>query len=273
MKKFILCLILCFVCSPCFGVVDFNGDADYINLGNLSSIMTSVGDNISLSFWFKIDHSNNASIFGAYENTKISIFVKLNEAPDGTDNQQGRIRSYFSTDGGSNTIQAGVNYDTGITDGEAHHLYILCVPDDNGVSIFVDGIKQTVTYITTGLGGGESWTTPATAYYLGGAYITSGVSDPMDGQIYDFSIWTGTNGDTDDIESNILYSSRVKRIPLQVQSAKLQTYMPLDQGEDGSLLNTTANFYQDISGNGNHGTGVDADGDSLNVGESVLTYP
>ena len=40
-----------------------------------------------------------------------------------------------------------------------------------------------------------------------------------------------------------------------------------------TALNTDVDGYKDLSGNGNNGQGVDANGNSTNIAEEVLSYP
>ena len=75
------------------------------------------------------------------------------------------------------------------------------------------------------------------------------------------------------LEIDLLAKSKVKGIPLQIQPSSLKLYLPLDDFADNTALDTTVDGYVDRSGNGNHGQGVDADGDSTNTAESVLSYP
>jgi len=97
---------------------------------------------------------------------------------------------------------------------------------------------------------------------------TSGCTiDLNDDLIEEIAIW---NTKLSDDEVALLYSSKLKRMPLQIQPANLKLYLPLDDHTAGTALNTTV--FKDLSGNGNDGTGTDADADSSTTAE-VLNYP
>ena len=75
----------------------------------------------------------------------------------------------------------------------------------------------------------------------------------------------------DQTQINLLAKCKVKRMPLQIRPANLQGYWALDDLADGAGINGQS--FQDMSGNGNTGQGVDADEDSIAKAEEVLSYP
>jgi len=74
-------------------------------------------------------------------------------------------------------------------------------------------------------------------------------------------------------EVGVLYSSRLKRMPLQIQSSSLKLYLPMLDEIDGSSAD--GDTFQDESGNGNNGTGDDGAGNDncTAKAEEVLSYP
>lgn len=90
------------------------------------------------------------------------------------------------------------------------------------------------------------------------------------GDINEVAIWQAALTTT---EFDLLCDSKIKGMPLQIQPSNLKVYFPLDDYGDGSALDTSVNGYRDISGNDKHGTGFDADGDSTNKAEEILSYP
>lgn len=89
------------------------------------------------------------------------------------------------------------------------------------------------------------------------------------GIISEVSIWdTALSAN----EIKLLYSSKVKRMPLQIQPSNLQSYWPIDDAADGSNANGVT--FKDLSGNGNDGVGNDG---ANNTGvtakaEEILSY-
>lgn len=133
-------------------------------------------------------------------------------------------------------------------------------------------------------------------FYLDGAQLSS---HSQTGNIDDASgldLWIGAKNEDDSASNNfygditevavwstplsagemaLLGNARLKGMPLQIQSASLEGYWPLDDFVDGSLLDENAGGYKDLSGNARHAQGIDvnSDDDTTNIGETVLSYP
>jgi len=84
----------------------------------------------------------------------------------------------------------------------------------------------------------------------------------------EFAIW---NTNLTDGEVAQLMNAKLRYLPLQIKKANLKGYWPLDDHPQGTFIN--AKTFNDISGNGNHGTGVDANDNSTCIAESILSYP
>ena len=134
------------------------------------------------------------------------------------------------------------------------------------ILIYVNGTKETVSISSSGLNNNVN-VDSAEPLLIGRRNLNGSLISYLNGGVNEVDIY---NKELTQTDVDLLYASKVKRLPIQLSPV---AYYPLDQGSDGTALSTTADFYKDLSGNGNHGTGVDADGDSLNVAESVLSYP
>lgn len=266
--KFMLLFLL--IPTLCFGGVDFNGDADYINLGTVSSC-SDFQSGFSLFVIVKTTQTIPFGVFGDYDGDDTGIFVSLNEQADGTDTA-GRIRVFIDDNGSAlvnGRCQFGVNTDTGINDGDFHSLFISVNTSCSAVITIDGGSAETITYPDATL----DWS------YLSdcsiNSYIGSANSDgtPVfiaDGIIDELYVW---HTNLTQAQGDILHNSKIKRMGLQIEPSNLKAYLPLDDYGDGVALNTDADGYKDLSGNANHGQGVDTDGDSDNVAETVLSYP
>ena len=96
-------------------------------------------------------------------------------------------------------------------------------------------------------------------------------SQPFEGDITDCAEW---NTDLTGPEIALLASSRVKRMPLQIQPSALVGYWSLDQVAEGVEADALGAIFLDLSGNGHDG---DADNGGNNTGmtgtpERILTY-
>jgi hypothetical protein len=237
--------------------VDLNGDADYINLGDVA--YTDNITSFSISFWIYLDsktaNQRYVDKWGAGGQRQMIILLY----DDADDTRLGfGVRSplfdnyslYRTTNG---VISTGTWIHIALT-WQADHTWVCYI---NGASVSITSWQTAGSGINTG-------TSSSPMRLFGdndGTYF-------VNGKINDFVFEGGTVWTQNKID--LLYS-KVKRNALQIPG--IDVYLPFDDFSDGSALSTTANAYKDLSGSGNHGTGIDADGDSLNKAEEVLSYP
>ena len=109
-----------------------------------------------------------------------------------------------------------------------------------------------------------------------GSRIARANDDYGDVSISDLAIFFHDSISATFDEKNYVHlASGVKGVPLQINDGdvNLRGYWPLDDHTSGTALNTATDGYADLSGNKFHGTGVDGDGNSFNIGEEILSYP
>ncbi len=244
-----LCCSLLLLTTVCWGAVDFNGDGDYIDIGD-QAVHNS--NNISIMAWF------NADVWTGSTRTIVGKFDSDQDDKGYTLFWQALNNSIeFDIGIGSGFIRAFWENFTSID--TWHH--IVGTYDGTTLRLYIDGTEKD----TTGYSG--AITTETESLRIG---ANSGTANRFfNGKLSEVSIWSEalTAG-----EVFLLYNSKVKGMPLQIQPANLVGYWPLDDFSDGTVLDTSVDGYKDRSGNGNDGTGVDADGDSTNVAEQVLSY-
>jgi len=267
MRKFFLkslVVILLLISSPCFGGVDLNGDADYIVIDDSASM--DLSGVFSVSLWVNFDSVAATSWligktdFGQNKRTWHFYFE-----PSGTD----AIEFGISPDGSSTGIifyewQQTPSTDTWIN-------YVVTYNKNNGATerakLYKDGVLQSTTVNVEGNPDVYDSDIPVA---IGAGRSNGTYNSFLNGEIKEVYIWDGV--ELSQTEATLLSDSKVKRIGHQIQPSSLVLYSSLDDFADGTDLNTDADGYKDSSGNGNHGQGVDADGDSLNIAETVLTY-
>lgn len=230
--------------------VDLNGDADYINCGDLSLDLSSAW---SVSAWVKPDDPGGVNIALA-----VDFITNAGSDADhvGVGVQSSTIDDWkIATNGETPNDGSDVSY------GTLYHLVL--VYDGTKLILYVNANED---YNVTPTG--SNWQGADT--FLIGGHEPDDANMYWNGGINEVAVWS-TQLSTGEISQ--LYKGKVKRMPLQIQPSSLVGYWPLDDYADGTALNTDADGYKDLSGNGNHGQGVDADNDSLNVAETVLSYP
>ena len=122
---------------------NFDGSDDFINIGTMGTY--GAGGEFTFSTWVKssvVDTTQDLA--GALNTGSVTAFMpaSLNRNKDGNVSQ-GRIR-VFLRDEDNHWITAAVQTDTGITDGDWHHLLVTAKGSTNTVTIYVDGVAQTV---------------------------------------------------------------------------------------------------------------------------------
>jgi hypothetical protein len=243
------------MCSPVYAGVDFNGDADVISLGDLYGTSLDTTD-FSIIALIKTDSLNvEKGIFGQRQAYKGKAFA-LRPAASG----QSKI--------GISSVEATWAESTGvISDNDWHFVGATCDSnniDATTVRFFIDGAfdsQDTTEEMVNITAGGVSYI---------GSVVAGGLTPAsvFNGCISDVIIYSSILSD-DDIIS--IMKAKMKRFALQVDEGNLAAYYPLDDHAAGTGIN--GKTYKDLSGNGNDGTGVDADADSTNVGEEILNYP
>jgi len=169
----------------------------------------------------------------------------------------GESVTWFMQIGGSNKLQFSNAVGTAPSLNTWIHLAGTFNSSDNNNKLYVDGTNTATVAISI---------VSTTDFNIGkrgdGVFLNCIVTD--------VAIWTTV---LTDAEISLLADSKIKRIPLQIQSSSLVVYLPLDDEEDGS--SSDGDTFRDLSGNGNNGTGDDgANNTGLTAkAEEVLSYP
>lgn len=234
--------------------VDFNGDADWIDLGDSADY--DPDNAFSTSIWVYSDANQSGRALSMMDDPTYSwIGAYLT-------GDSGRFIGFARVGGTAYSVQGADNGD-GFYNGAWHHVVTTFdrALGSNRVKLYIDGVHEASNNaadgdVNTSTGGLElgRWGT-ATNYF--------------NGKLNEFYFWKGVALTQAEIDQ--LYASKGKRIGLQIQPSSLKVYLPLDDHPEGTALNTTV--FKDISGNGHDGTGTDVDGDSSTVAENLLTYP
>ena len=268
MKKLCLLLLLFSFCFTCWAGVDFNGDADEILCGDIAAI----DDATSLSGFAWVYHDSvttDDTIFSTVNVSADDGFWFWRDDAASASGRQDTYSIYLDESGSSDTVkvegaQSASPATTwthvaftwkGGTDGtnanEGLRLYINGVEDANSPadSSAVTAIDSSTRELIIGNS------------LLGGKEFIGGMTE--------CAIWD-TNLTAAEVSQ--LYNSKVKGMPLQIQPSSLVGYWSLDDYPSGA--GTISGYtFKDQSGNGNDGTGVDADNDSDTIGETILSYP
>ena len=216
---------------------------------------------ISISCWVYLDSDNgdnNTIVLKTEDNTdKANFELRMEMANDRISFvwRNSADNAFRTIDSDNSSVSSGALYHIvithtwGTTDDDQFYLNGSAINTSNGST---DAAYTTGTHLT----------------YLG--YRVEDATNPFDGKINELVLWDAILTST---EISLLYNSKVKRMPLQIQSSNLQLYLPLDDVSDS--ISADGATFLDMSGNTYNCTGDDGGGDSGLTGEaeSQLTYP
>ncbi len=119
-----------------------------------------------------------------------------------------------------------------------HVVFTYTYATGSSATFWIDGAKVAAGW-TSGTGNQPPFIVDSEEFRIGG-----GISGPWPGSINDFCIWTNI---LTDAQINLLYTSRLKRSPIQISRLSQICYYPCDNGKDTESLPTANNFIQDWS--------------------------
>lgn len=251
--------------SNCFGAVTLNGDADYIDIGTMGNFGTGLDTNFFIfSIWFNSSNTTSIQCLTGITNdgTATQLYIGLNSNNGTLDAHDIRI---FRRDDDGQMRSGTVSLAAGVCDGNWHNLIV--ASGSTSISVWLDTIAQSVTYNQAGTS--DNIANFGYSLFIGANNSRGTPGQFFVGSITEIVIWSSSTVPTTTDISNLY--SKIKTIPLQVKISDLTGgYWPLD--ENPLITGINAVQFDDYSGQGNTGTSVDADGDSLIIGESILSY-
>lgn len=259
LKSSAVILLSILLSGVAFGTVGFNGDADYIGGVDIDAIDTAT--DLTISVW--VYHSTQTTDDGIFDKRGTNgIYLQRDDAASGS----GRTDCYrIQLDDSADTDSAVLDTATNsATTGIWRHLLITVdLGSATGLHFYINGIEDANSPVSLSTIGAID--SGAKVYSFGMAIDAGRV---FAGTITELAIWTSILTSQ---EISLLVNSKIKGMPKQIQPVSLVLYLPLDENSIATGINGVQ--FDDYSGSGNNGTGVDADGDSLIIGESVLSYP
>ncbi len=257
---FISFLFIILIITNSYAGVDFDTTDDRLTCGNNSSILTENGA-MSIALWIfpRIGGNVNARIVGrglSNLGRELRFTWKDINTLNFSVNTSGTTLDREASD---NSLTLNVWQHIGMTwDGSLTAA---------NVKFYVNGIET--SYKTTQDGTGTPNDNSADDIYIGNRNLTPEPDRGIDSIMSDIVIWGAVNTSDNMLQ---LASSKVKRIPLQVNPSNLQAYWALDDEPDGTSVD--GNTFIDLTGNGNTCTGNNGANNTglLAKAEEVLTY-
>lgn len=233
--------------------ITFNGSTDFLSTTTMGTFGSDIGSTYYVfSGWVKSSNTTSGMSVGGTFNTGTSTAVRLqlNISPaDGTTVSAGRIYVFKRSVTGPNLMNGGVNSDTGITDGNWHHLLISLNPTGaTGIKIWVDGASQTITYLTNQNTFGTN--DFGFAMYVGSSNNRGAVEKTLDGVETEVAMWASSvDPSAGDVTT---LSTRTRGGPLLVTALDgLKGYWKMNDGTSGSSNGASV---ADYGGNSYTGT-------------------
>jgi len=137
-----------------FGSLQGDGDDGYVNLpgsdndANPNAIINLWVEVGTFACWYKATDTTVHSLMGFFNDGPDSaIRLNINADPSDESNDVGEMQ-LFMRDEGANTLQCGMTTDTGISDGEDHHLIWTWHSANATSRAWLDGAELSLTFIS-----------------------------------------------------------------------------------------------------------------------------
>jgi len=221
--------------------VDFNGDADFINIGSAKGNL-DLNRSFSLLAWVKTDSTSTDQSIFSHGNG--GWYIRLSST-NKIEFLKSQIASILTSTNTVGTVWVCVRFVMGAGSTATITLY------KNGVS---DGSTTTSQDVTNA--GGDNW--------IGQDFASS---NRFNGKIGEVHVWN-----VELTASQVLdyYKSRIKGYARQISPSNLVGSWYLNDHPNGSTIG--GKVYKDSSSSGYDGTATDANSNSTNVAEEVLSY-
>ena len=169
--------------------LSFDGTGDYIDVGTMSAASSDMSL-VTVSAWVKSSTTNSVmALCGTLNATTTQAYFKigLNADPSNGGIAAGKIQFYLRSNSGSN-FSGGVNSNTGITDGNLHHIIITLDKANLTATVTIDDSAKTV--VNNSSTDGTSWVEWSRSLLIG-AVNEASVVLPFIGTIDEMRIATG----------------------------------------------------------------------------------
>lgn len=254
MKKWIILLVLIFSPLVCWAGVDLDGTNGYIDInGAAASFELS---SLTVSLWVNLDADNiRYDAISKHGGTSVA------GTRSGWSFFRDNVDETFYWSCAENSNWHSLQSATAVTAAGGEYHLVGVFADADYQRFYINGVEDAA----------DEAVTHSIAYTVSLDPIIGANSDTayyfFNGTINEVAIW---NTPLTASEVSLLYNSKIKGMPYQIQPTNLVGYWPLDDFPNGTNINTQT--FKDRAGT-NDGTGSDAGGESVTVGESVLSYP
>jgi hypothetical protein len=128
--------------------IKFDGVNDYVNVGTLGSIGSILDNGLpTFSAWIKSDNRTTGFMpLGAMNTGGLDTGIQLGINQDDQGNFNLGYISLYLRDENNQRLSGYVATNTGVTDGNWHHVAWIPNPPSTEIRIYLDGVRQAITY-------------------------------------------------------------------------------------------------------------------------------
>ena len=154
----------------------FDGDNDGVEMGDLGSFGSNLGDGVSVSFWVKTTEAGKRNTIGADSVGSEHFLVMFNWADGGTEDT-GKLKMQIR-DESAVISNAYTTNDVNFRDGEWHHIVMTYNASADDIKIYLDGSSQT---LSTSLNAPSDFSRDFSTSFIGaiGGDYTAGIFDEV----------------------------------------------------------------------------------------------
>ena len=146
-KRLFIFLLLLSICSIGWCAVNFDGSNDFLDIGTMGTFGSTMDtEGFQFSCWLESSTTDAIMALCGTVNTGSNTFVQVVVNAGSSDTLNAGYIGIAMRDEDAQLYLAGVDSNTGITDGNPHHLWVFIDGNSNGSSrIYLDGNLQTRT--------------------------------------------------------------------------------------------------------------------------------
>lgn len=171
------------------GGITFDGVQNYLNLGNLGILGSSLGTGAYISTTVIVNTAVSGFIAGGgLSGSTTAFLLGINQIQGGAVTRDGlRV---FLRDNSGKVVDGGCVI-SGLTNGSSHTIIVTVIPSTNTITVTADGVAQTITYSTQATP--SSFSSFANGYSVGARNNNGTLQNFVGSSILNFSIGTSSS--------------------------------------------------------------------------------
>lgn len=130
---------------PKGSALEFDGVDDYVDAGDMGDFGRNISD-CTLAAWVNTNNQDSIMSILGVVNTGLSTQIRLDLNYNAVGEYADGYIALFVRDENGRRLSGSVNYDTGVADGQWHHVAVVFQSSSNIIKFYLDGTEEPTTY-------------------------------------------------------------------------------------------------------------------------------